>query len=374
MGRILLILRMPFLDRIPSLKTLIMSLADSGYKITILTSESRQFTVNSFEHSNIEFIKIPEKKYKLACPTSLKLLFYTIKLLFKTEFNYIIGGDSIGNIISSKIIKLVKIKYIFFALEYPQIITKTHPKLSLIEKLENTALTEADFIITHDQWHKTFLINNFRLDGDKILLLPNASLTPEYNKRSNYLRDILNIPSNYTIVLHSGGFGEWFKCKELANCTVNWDKNIKLIFHLSHRLENDSYFESIYQHNYEGKIAFSLKPVNTYELDALVASADIGIALYSEDELGYRATYMGLASGKIGNYLKCGIPVIATKLPSLSYIEDFKCGILVKDECQIINAIHTILNDYQNYSLSAHNCYKELWYPEKYLDNILNTL
>lgn len=374
MGKILLILKMPFLDRIPSLKTLIMSLANSGYKITILTSESLQFTVNSFGHSNIKFIKIAEKTHKFACPISIKLLYYTIRLIFKTKFDYIIGGDCIGNIIASKVSKFFKKKYIFFALEYPQIITKKHPKLSVIDRQENKALTKADLIITHDQWHKTFLINNFKLEEKKILLLPNASLTPEYNKRSNYLRDILNIPSSYNIVLHSGGFGEWFRCKELANCTSNWDEKIKLIFHLSHRLENDPYFESIYKHDYEGKIAFSLKPVDTYELDTLVASADIGIALYSEDKLGYRATYMGLASGKIGNYLKCGVPVIATKLPSLSYIEDFKCGILVTDESEIINAIHTILNDHQHYSLNAHKCYKELWYPEKYLNNILNTL
>lgn len=77
---------------------------------------------------------------------------------------------------------------------------------------------------------------------------------------------------------------------------------------------------------------FSLNPVSTYELDSLVASADVGIALYSEKELGYRATYMGLAAGKIGNYLKCGVPIIATKLLSLSYIETYQCGILVEKE------------------------------------------
>ena len=90
-----------------------------------------------------------------------------------------------------------------------------------------------------------------------------------------------------------------------------------MVFHVSHRVEDDKYFEEVYESDYRGKVLFSLNPVSTYELDSLVASADVGIALYSEKELGYRATYMGLAAGKIGNYLKCGVPIIATKLLSL---------------------------------------------------------
>ena len=41
MKNILLVLREPFLDRIPSLKSLLWFLANKGYKITIITSESK---------------------------------------------------------------------------------------------------------------------------------------------------------------------------------------------------------------------------------------------------------------------------------------------------------------------------------------------
>ena len=59
---------------------------------------------------------------------------------------------------------------------------------------------------------------------------------------------------------------------------------------------------------------------------------------------------MGLAAGKIGNYLKCGIPVIATKVHSLSYLEDYQCGILIDDPAQINDAINDIVHDYDNYA------------------------
>ena len=83
---------------------------------------------------------------------------------------------------------------------------------------------------------------------------------------------------------------------------------------------------------------------------------------------------MGLAAGKIGNYLKCGVPVIATRLLSLSYIEEYNCGILVDKESDIADAINRILSDRDLYSKNAHRCYRELWYPKLYVYRIEDAL
>ena len=122
------------------------------------------------------------------------------------------------------------------------------------------------------------------------------------------------------------------------------------------------------------KVLFSIKPVSNVELDKLVASAKIGIATYSLKHLGYRAENMGLAAGKIGNYLKCGVPVIATKVHSLSYIEDYHCGILIDNFDEINSAVKKIIADYDNYVTSAYRCYNELWHPKNYLDVIYKVL
>lgn len=366
MKHILLILKEPFLDRIPSLKTLVWHLLNQGYRITLITSETEKFTLLSFEHENLRIMKVRQRSKSLELPTTIKLLLKTFSFVIFHKVNFIIGGDAIGNVIASKVARLLKRKHIFFVLEYPQIITDKVSSLTRLQRLENKALEKANIIITHDKWHKQFLLSHFNLKSDNILLLPNASFTPEVTMKSDFLQCRLNIQGQ-KIVLHSGGFGRWFKCKELAQSTENWSENIKLVFHMSHKLSGDSYFESVYNSDYHGKVLFSLDPVSTYELDPLVSSADIGIALYSEVELDYRATYMGLAAGKIGNYLKCGVPVIATKLPSLSYIEEYNCGVLITKESEIANAINLILSDRDSFSKNAHRCYRELWYPEPYL-------
>lgn len=368
MKHILLVLREPFLDRIPSLKTLVWFLLNHNHRITLITSESNKFILLSFDHENLQIIKVKQRSKRFESPTTLKLLWKTLSFVLTRRVDYLMGGDAIGNIIASKISRLLVKKHIFFMLEYPQIITEKVQCLTRLQRLENKSLEKSDIIITHDKWHKQFLLTHFNLNN-KILLLPNSSFTPEIYMESNFLQKRLGVQGQ-KIVLHSGGFGKWFKCKELSDSTYNWDKNVKLVFHVSHRVEDDKYFEEVYESDYRGKVLFSLNPVSTYELDSLVASADVGIALYSEKELGYRATYMGLAAGKIGNYLKCGVPIIATKLLSLSYIETYQCGILVEKEKDIASAINKILSNRDMYSKNAHRCYRELWHPESYLKKV----
>ena len=368
MKHILLVLREPFLDRIPSLKTLVWFLLNHNHRITLITSESNKFILLSFDHENLQIIKVKQRSKRFESPTTLKLLWKTLSFVLTRRVDYLMGGDAIGNISASKISRLLVKKHIFFMLEYPQIITEKVQCLTRLQRLENKSLEKSDIIITHDKWHKQFLLTHFNLNN-KILLLPNSSFTPEIYMESNFLQMRLGVQGQ-KIVLHSGGFGKWFKCKELADSTYNWDKNVKLVFHVSHRVEDDKYFEEVYESDYRGKVLFSLNPVSTYELDSLVASADVGIALYSEKELGYRATYMGLAAGKIGNYLKCGVPIIATKLLSLSYIETYQCGILVEKEKDIASAINKILSNRDMYSKNAYRCYRELWHPESYLKKV----
>jgi glycosyltransferase involved in cell wall biosynthesis len=366
MKRIYCVLKAPILDSIPSLKTLLIYLADD-YTIEIITTYKNHLKP-TFSHPNITFTLVSERKRKLALPTTFKF-FLIVLLQLKFSRNLIvIGGDTLANIFICKLKKIFNWKHIVFQLEYPQIITIYHPVLTTIESQENKMLEKADMIITHDKYHKVFLLEQFKLNELDIFLLPNASSTPIHKGKSYFLQDRLKIDHDKILVLHSGGFIPVFQCKELAENAMSWH-NYNLVFH-THRMENNSYFQSVYALVRDcSNIYFSTTAVATDELDLLISSAKIGIALYDAHS-GYRAKLMGLASGKIGNYLKCGLPVIATNLPSLEYLKEYECGILVDDESEIESAISEILGNYKKYSDNAYHCYESLWNPKRYLEKI----
>lgn len=315
-------------------------------------------------------ITIDERSRKLDVPTTFKLLLKSMAVLLRKKIDCVIGGDAWGNVIALKLRRIYSCPHVFFALEYPQIVTTDHTKLSKVETLENQALQNADFIITHDNFHKQFIRDNFGINDDRFLLLANASYTPEYRKHSSFLHDKFNLPSDTCAVLHSGGFGKWFRCLELAKASTEWPDNMKLVFHIGRKPSGCKEFDVVYnQPGYEN-INFSLTALSNNQLDEMISSADVGIALYSVEALGYRAELMGLAAGKIGNYLKCGLPVIATRMSSLKYIEDYGCGILIADESEIATAVATITAAKEVYSANAFRCYRELWHPDNYLPKI----
>ncbi len=362
---ILLLLRVPFLDRIPSLKTLIVFLSKQGFRITIVSSYNTIYPTLDFQSDKISVKLVKERRNQWGLPTSVKLIATCFNYYIRRKTKYIIGGDSCACSLLRKISKVYPIKYVNFLLEYPDI---SNPR-------EAKVLKDATYIITHDRWHGEFLMKHYGIDKKKLLYLPNASHTPIYQLKSTYLSDGLNIPSDKRILLHSGGLGVWFQCKELAKSTEQWDDDYVLVFHTSHQVETTPYYKEMTNEiQLNGKVFYSTKPVSNEVLDELVASAYIGVALYSVDVLGYRALYMGLAAGKIGNYLKCGKPVIATRLPSLSYIEEYQCGVLVDDVSQVKGAMIKIAQNYDFYSENAYRCYQEMWEPQQYLVHIQESI
>ena len=81
MKHILLVLREPFLDRIPSLKTLVWFLLNHNHRITLITSESNKFILLSFDHENLQIIKVKQRSKRFESPTTLKLLWKTLSFL-----------------------------------------------------------------------------------------------------------------------------------------------------------------------------------------------------------------------------------------------------------------------------------------------------
>jgi len=119
------------------------------------------------------------------------------------------------------------------------------------------------------------------------------------------------------------------------------------------------------------KVILNSSPVPFSELDDLIRSADIGIAIYNIDLLGFRGDLVGLASGKVSRYLKNGLPIIVQCLSSfVPFVEQYECGVCVNDLSEINGAISRIMSNYQFYSENALRCYDELWDPEPYCRNL----
>jgi hypothetical protein len=122
-------------------------------------------------------------------------------------------------------------------------------------------------------------------------------------------------------------------------------------------------------------VFFSDKPVDGDQVNSLVASGDIGIALYNVSIEQKNEYNMGLSSGKIAHFLQCGLPIVTSNLPTVKqYIDKYRCGICVDNVDQVGEAVKMILSNYNQYSKQALECFQKEFNLVPYLDRILKRL
>jgi glycosyltransferase involved in cell wall biosynthesis len=143
--------------------------------------------------------------------------------------------------------------------------------------------------------------------------------------------------------------------QELAQSAKKWDSTWTLILH-GWKVKRD-YLDEL-KKACDGKhVILSEEVVELEQLDELVSSADIGIALYKPVD---RNIYdMAQSSGKIWQYLRCGLPVITVDFPSLQeMMTDGRFGVCVHQPEEMESAIDIILSNYSEYKVRAMNYYK----------------
>lgn len=306
-------------------------------------------------------------------PTSLKLLATAIRLRYSQKASCFLGCDGMGNIIAALASKTTSAPYLHYSLELPP---KRDRSMSFRQKTEHWSCRQADLLITMDQPHADFICSETGMSLDLIALVPNTLRGPARRHPSVSLKKHLGLSSDAILILHAGGIGAAQASSQLAEAARSWNSDWQLVFHAHCDMSHEEYYRNFAQTiANEPSIHLNAQSVPPDRLDDLVSNADIGLAWYDRDLLGYRADLLGLAAGKIGRYLRNGIPVVVKNLPTISaYVEKYSCGICVDRVDQIGPAIATILSDHNKYSENALRCYEEVWRPDQHLTAIRKRL
>lgn len=377
--QIIIIHREPIVARVPNLMTLIQFLSAQGHAVSVVTSASEKFPLPKFESSKVVVHAVGERTRRLAMPTLVNVLFRFIRVMIAERVR---GGTTPALIFAGRgalvlcgvLSRLGLHRYLSFVVEYPDACDPRLMPLTWAGRMEADGIRRSVAFITHDDMHADLIRTSLKTQTPH-LTLPNGTFGQARHRRSNFLHDRLRVPSETRLLLHSGGFGGWFASSALASTSASLPAGYRLVFHLSHDISADPYYRKYIEGREKDDTSlFSMDPVPASELDNLVGSASIGIAWYDVNELGFRARMMGLAAGKIGNYLKCGVPLIAPNLDSFAYLRESGAGVLIDDLSQVREAVREIDSDLASYSARALACYEQFWSPERHLERIHTTL
>ncbi|PLY08717.1 MAG: hypothetical protein C0626_12780 [Arcobacter sp.] len=277
----------------------------------------------------------------------LKKHILEIKNMKKKIYKFIIAFD-IEGLIKAGILfrKMQNLKLVYFSLEIYDIKDK-------LKDLEIYFNKYATVTITQDKYRIRILSILNKIDKKSCSHVWNSSYEETLIKNKNtYLRKKFNIPKSKKIILATGTLLETTGIDELIESNLFQDERYVVILH--GWIPNDKFRKYILSKVDDKNIFLSEDIIPFSEKYKIFSSADFGYISYNPLDLNLK--YAAGSSGKLFDFMRCGVPVIGNNIPFMKkYIENNNVGKVFNKKENILNSINIIDT---NYSYFVENCFK----------------
>lgn len=356
----------------PSLVSAIKILSENGYLVDIIYLYNDIFGYFESDLSNVRSIYVKPYKNKYLLPFQFFIACFNITKSYRYDFY--IGVDQEAIITAGILAKIKKVPYIYYSLEIlakEDIAKKKWFKKnywSIKKNLESYFSRKAFAAIVQDEYRANILINDNKIDVNKIFIVPNSYYFVENNmKYNNY---DLCIPFGKKLIIYAGSIIPGLGIIEIISHMNLWPEDTAFILHAPHITPYLEEVEQIISQNKLGnKIIISIKRLSFDGLCTLIRKAHIGISFYDPIDKNSELA----CSGKVTFYLSQGIPIIINNISpqSKELVSKYRCGVCVNSSEDVGKAIQTILGNYSEFSENAKIAYEQKLEFPRHFNKIL---
>jgi hypothetical protein len=367
----------------PCIPSLAILLAEKGIEVDVYAAENvTTITTDSYSiFENIPNLKLyiyPIKSRYFRENISFLLLGFLPWWLNKIRgkrYDFIIAAGVRALFLTGIYGIFARKSYIFLSLEL--YIRNEMPswKGKIFKCLESFFNRRAIFSIIQDKSRAAILKRENGIDLRDILIFPNSSVSSNGSvKSTGSLVEHYGI-SGKRVALYAGSiFAKWAMTPELIRDALTWPEDWVLMLHSRARLQDLTQRIPELKDLDSKKILLSNNPLSERHYEEMVRAVDVGIALY-EGCVSENMYYTGYSSGKIAQYLKCGVPIILNNLPLLGdLVNNYHCGLCINSLEEIAPALHKISLRYDYYTKGARKAFAAVFAPERYMQPLLDRL
>ncbi|MCA9565535.1 MAG: hypothetical protein KC561_18685, partial [Myxococcales bacterium] len=244
------------------------------------------------------------------------------------DVDLIVGVDPLGIIIGSALAdSSAALGYLSYEIEFSGEVSW------LRKRTERLACRKVSFAIVQDRVRAQRLSEQTGISIERSLLSPVAGTGIFPGVRNELLHTALGIPRRKRVALFAGSLTRWSMAPELADTVDSWPEDWVLVFHERYG-RPPAWLEERRRHR-PGQIFVSDLAFSTpNELVDLMHASDLGLAFYrptyDHPTTGKNLSYIGMASGKIGAYLRAGLPVATNEIGEMAdHVRAHNLGITV---------------------------------------------
>lgn len=335
-------------------------LAASGYEVDLYLIPGGRFGKPVFSEPGIRTIVVRRQRFPLG-----QLMFLWACWRRRKRYRFAIGFDPLGLITAALQRRVFGTPYVYHSLELLCVSPGSNWRLRVLKKLERRAARGALVCLTQDAQRGAILADDLGIAPARIGVALNGPIGPALPQRSGYLQRKLGIDASKTLVLAVGSLMRETWVDKILGSVDAWPADCVLVLH--GWIPDGEFARQVLAEAAKrpGRVHVSTDLLPDAEKYQVFQSATIGLVCYepADDNLKYAAG----SSGKLYDFMRVGVPVIANDIPGMhELVAGNACGLVVRSAGQIGPAISTMLAAYQAYRQSALAAYENYRFDASY--------
>jgi|GEM_PF-6251263 len=364
--RVAILAPMGSVDHQPGIMHAAEAFADAGYSVDLFLVRNLCYAEPRFKSPRIRVHLMPWTFDVAREPRWIATVAFALWLPWITQSNYVaVFAGGIRGLFAAWFLSLFRrCRIINLQLEL-YIGKKLNTRAARLFKWwERRAISLSWLSLIHDEHRAQMLSADARISRSCIELLPNAPRGQGRIVSSRMLHKRFRLPEETRLLLAPGTVNPAFESEETVRAAQDLPEGWCCVIHSAQRRgREEAYIRRLEAANVHQRALLSLEPVPFAQVEELMASATIGLALYGRAG-GPNTTEVGLASGKLCHFLQLGVPVIVSDFPSLrEFVLTHRVGLPLRDFAELPKLIAEIESDLAGYRSRAAACFtRELSY------------
>jgi glycosyltransferase involved in cell wall biosynthesis len=284
-----------------------------------------------------------------------------LRLMAGKNYRYLIGVEKKGLIWAGQIAGQLSVPFLYYSMElyvedYGRLFRKGSRDFKCLRRVECKYHHRAAGTIIQDPERASVLLrdNGLSFSRSPTYYVPVSVLGGLFQQPSSFLRERLKLPADCKLVLYFGQICEDRYCLKVAELAQEFPEDWLLVIH--GWPDSPVVLDKIKAVDQRRRVVLSLDMVPAEEIQHLIASADVGLALYDGRIQNDKLT--AFSSEKVALYLQCGLPFVAFDFPGYRELaERDRCAATITSLPGLPRAIQTILAAQAEYRAGAYQAF-----------------